>query len=149
MDCRAAHDCVERGKAIRYGSFSTVALRRTQGMIALVVTLFLTLAVFVGPAAAAGDATAGAKIFAARCARCHGKDGQGNGPDLAKLHPTSSPVNWTRSVVMKKWSDKEIVDIITKGGKAVDSSPVMPPFGGKLSDAQIQDMLAFIRTLAK
>lgn len=118
-------------------------------MVALILALVLMLGVGVGPAVAAGDAAAGAKIFAERCARCHGKDGTGNGPDLAKLHPTSSPVNWTRSVVMKQWSDKEIVDIITKGGKAVGSSPVMPPFGGKLSDAQIQDMLAFIRTLAK
>jgi len=120
-----------------------------RGMIALMLALVVTLALGVGPAAAAGDAAAGAKIFADRCARCHGKGGEGNGPDLAKLHPTSSPVNWTRAVVMKQWSDKEIVDIITKGGKAVGSSPVMLAFGGKLSDAQIQDLLAFIRTLAK
>jgi mono/diheme cytochrome c family protein len=118
-------------------------------MFAGFLALILMLAVGVCPAAAAGDAAAGAKIFADRCARCHGKDGKGNGPDLAKLHPSSSPVNWTRAVVMKQWSDKEIVDIINKGGKAVGSSPVMPPFAGKLSDAQIQDLLAFIRSLAK
>ncbi|HKD67949.1 MAG TPA: cytochrome c [Candidatus Binataceae bacterium] len=118
-------------------------------MLAAILMLVLMLAVSVCPAAAAGDAAAGAKIFADRCARCHGKGGQGDGPDLAKLHPSSSPVNWTKAVVMKKWSDAEIVEIITKGGKAVNSSPVMPPFGGKLSDAQIQDLLAFIRTLAK
>jgi mono/diheme cytochrome c family protein len=118
-------------------------------MLAVILTLVLTLAVAIGPASAAGDAGAGAKVFAERCARCHGKDGHGDGPDLAKLHPSSTPVNWTRSVVMKKWSDQEIVDIITKGGKAVGSSPVMPPFGGKLTNAQIQDLLAFIRSLAK
>jgi mono/diheme cytochrome c family protein len=117
-------------------------------MLTLLMALILALA-FICPTAAAGDAAAGKKIFAERCARCHGPDGQGNGPDLAKLHPSSSPVNWTKPVVMRQWSDKEIVDIITKGGKAVGSSPVMPPFGGKLSDAQIQDLLAFIRTLAK
>jgi mono/diheme cytochrome c family protein len=118
-------------------------------MIAVVSTLLLMLAVAVWPAAAAGDPAAGAKIFAARCARCHGPGGKGDGPDLAKLRPTSSPVNWTRAVVMKKWADDEIVDIITKGGKAVGSSPVMPSFQGKLTDAQIHDLLAFIRTLAK
>ena len=116
---------------------------------------FFTLALMVGLAArpvaasAAGDAAAGAKIFAARCARCHGPGGKGDGPDLAKLHPTSSPVNWTNPVVMKKWSDEEILEIITKGGKAVDSSPIMPPSGNKLTQAQIQDLLAFIRSLAK
>lgn len=120
-----------------------------RGMVALMLALVLMLGAGLGRADAAGDAAAGAKIFAERCARCHGKEGKGDGPDLAKLHPTSSPVNWTRSVVMKQWSDKEIVDIITKGGKAVGSSPVMPRWGGKLSDAQVQDLLAFIRTLAK
>jgi mono/diheme cytochrome c family protein len=118
-------------------------------MRSAILTLALLLAVAVGPARAAGDAAAGAKIFAEKCTRCHGKNGEGNGPDLAKLHPASSPVNWTRAVVMKQWSDKEIVDIITKGGKAVGSSPIMPPFAGKLTDAQIQDLLAFIRSLAK
>ncbi|MGO9061765.1 MAG: c-type cytochrome [Candidatus Binataceae bacterium] len=118
-------------------------------MIAGILTLLLMLAIGVMPASAAGDAAAGAKIFTARCARCHGADGKGNGPDLAKLHPTTSPVDWTRSAVMKQWSDDEILAIITKGGKAVKSSPVMPPFQGKLTNAQIQDLLAFIRTLAK
>ena len=118
-------------------------------MIAAILALVLMLAVGVSPAIAAGDPAAGAKIFAARCARCHGPDGKGNGPDLEKLHPNSSPVNWTKPVVMKQWSDAEIVEIISKGGKAVGSSPVMPPFQGKLTDAQIQDLLAFIRTLAK
>jgi mono/diheme cytochrome c family protein len=117
-------------------------------MITLILILMLVFA-FIGPAPAAGDAAAGQKIYVDRCARCHGENGEGNGPDLAKLHPSSSPVNWTRAVVMRQWSDKEIVDIITKGGKAVGSSPVMPPFGGKLSEAQIQNLLAYIRTLAK
>lgn len=118
-------------------------------MIAAVLTLVLMLAVGILPASAAGDASDGAKIFAARCARCHGPDGKGNGPDLLKLHPSSNPVDWTKPVVMRQWSNDEIVAIITKGGKAVGSSPVMPPFKGKLNDAQIQDLLAFIRTLAK
>ncbi len=118
-------------------------------MIAGILTLIFMLAVGILPASAAGDATAGGKIFAARCARCHGADGKGNGPDLAKLHPSSSPVDWTNPVVNKKWSDDDIVAIITKGGKAVDASPVMPAFQGKLTDAQIQDLLAYIRTLAK
>ena len=123
-------------------------MRATNAWV-LTLALMLGLGVWPGAASAAGDAAAGAKIFAARCARCHGPGGKGDGPDLAKLHPTSSPVNWTNPVVMKKWSDKEILEIITKGGKAVDSSPIMPPWGGKLTGAQIQDLLAFIRSLAK
>jgi mono/diheme cytochrome c family protein len=118
-------------------------------MIPIILGLILALAAASAPASTAGDAAAGRKIYVDRCERCHGPNGEGNGPDLAKLHPSSSPVNWTRAVVMRQWSDKEIVDIITKGGKAVGSSPVMPPFGGKLSEAQIEDLLAYVRTLAK
>jgi mono/diheme cytochrome c family protein len=130
-------------------SNSGVGRETPGGMIAAVLMMVLTLAMLAGPASAAGDVAAGKKIFEERCVRCHGPEGKGNGPDLEKLHPSSSPVNWTKPVVMRQWSDKEIVDIITKGGKAVGSSPVMPRFGGKLSDSQIQDLLAFIRSLSK
>ena len=124
-------------------------MRGRTGMIAGILAMVLTLVIGILPASVAGDAAAGGKIFAARCARCHGPDGKGNGPDLVKLHSDATPVDFTNPVVNKKWSDDDIVAIITKGGKAVGSSPVMPSFQGKLTDAQIQDLLAFIRTLAK
>jgi mono/diheme cytochrome c family protein len=113
------------------------------GLIAIVVVSGQTRAV------AAGDARAGAKLFAQRCARCHGPGGKGNGPDLAKLHLDSPPDNFTDKEINAELSDYKINKIVTGGGAAVDKSPKMPAFGGKISPAQIQDLIAFIRTLPK
>jgi len=113
------------------------------GLIAIVIALGQTRTV------AAGDAQAGAKLFAQRCARCHGASGKGNGPDLAKLHLDSPPDNFTDKEINAELSDYKINKIVTGGGAAVDKSPKMPAFGGKVSPAQIQDLIAFIRTLPK
>jgi mono/diheme cytochrome c family protein len=38
--------------------------------------------------------------------------------------------------------------VIKNGGSAVGKSPLMAAWGGSLTDAQIRDVIAFIRTLA-
>jgi mono/diheme cytochrome c family protein len=100
-------------------------------------------------AEAAGDARVGAKIFAQRCARCHGGSGKGDGPDLAKIHADNNPDDWTNRETNAELSDYKIRKIVTGGGPAVDKSSKMPAFGGKVSPAQIGDLIAFIRTLPK
>jgi mono/diheme cytochrome c family protein len=101
------------------------------------------------PANAAGDALEGAKLFAQHCARCHGSHGKGDGPDLAKIHADPPPDNWTDKEINAELSDYKIRKIVTGGGPAVDKSSKMPAFGSKLSPAQIDDLIAFIRTLPK
>ena len=50
---------------------------------------------------------------------------------------------------MPSLSDYKIRKIVTGGGPAVDKSSKMPAFGSKISPAQIDDLIAFIRTLPK
>ena len=38
--------------------------------------------------------------------------------------------------------------MISEGGAAVGKSPLMAPWGGTLNDEQIEDVVAFIRSLA-
>jgi mono/diheme cytochrome c family protein len=45
-------------------------------------------------------------------------------------------------------SDTQIHRIIMEGGRALGRSPQMPPWGGVMSDREIADVTAFIRTLA-
>jgi mono/diheme cytochrome c family protein len=97
---------------------------------------------------AQAQAKAGAAIASQRCAKCHGATGNGDGPDLAKLNVTTAPQSWRSKIGMSKWTDREIIDIITLGGKATGNSPVMPAFHDKLTSEQIDDMLAYIRSLA-
>jgi mono/diheme cytochrome c family protein len=113
-----------------------------------IVTLFVMVA-SIGAAAAEGDAASGARIFAANCARCHGQSAKGDGPDLAKLQSAVSPDDWTDKESNRELTDSFIVAMITKGGKANGKSRIMPAFGDKLNTQQVQDLLAFIRSLPK
>lgn len=108
----------------------------------------LALLLLLGTSARAADIKAGAALAAKHCAKCHGANGNGDGPALKKLHSTVSPQSWHNKVAMSKWSDKEIVDMIKLGGKANGYAPVMPKFQGKLTNPQIADLLAYIRSLA-
>jgi cytochrome c6 len=96
--------------------------------------LLLTFS-FVGMASA--DST-GKSLFTSKCALCHGADASGQtaiGKSL-KIPDLHSPE-------VQKLSDAELKAIIS-GGKNK-----MPPFKGKLSDAQIDQVVSYIRELAK
>ena len=83
-------------------------------------------------------AQSGAALYKSKCAMCHGADGKGDTPvgKSLKLRDLSS-------ADVQKQSDAELV-AITRDGKGR-----MPPYKGKLTDAQIKDIVAFIRTLKK
>jgi mono/diheme cytochrome c family protein len=100
-----------------------------------------------GLAMAEGDAQKGGELFKQNCAACHGQGGKGDGPAAASLNP--KPRDFTDKAVMSGIDDKKILEIVQKGGAAVGKSALMPPMGGALNEAQIQDIVAFIRTLAK
>ncbi len=73
-----------------------------------------------------GDAVAGAEVFSDYCASCHAADGSGEfGPSLQGTGK----------------SDEEIVDFVLNGESA------MPPLGDDLTDQEIADVLAHVRTL--
>jgi mono/diheme cytochrome c family protein len=84
-----------------------------------------------GQKAAANDprVAAGAKLFGLNCAHCHGIDATGDeGPDLHNV----------------KKSDDRIKSMILNGVKGE-----MPSFGKKLSEEDVKNLIAFIRSLSK
>jgi mono/diheme cytochrome c family protein len=113
------------------------------------VAALIGLAASISVAAAEDTVNLGAKIFAANCARCHGQGGKGDGPDLMKLQSAVSPDDWTDKESNQELTDSFIIAMITKGGKANGKSRIMPAFGDKLNMQQVQDLLAFIRSLPK
>jgi mono/diheme cytochrome c family protein len=117
-------------------------------LIGIVIAVLLIVAGTSGRAAA-GDAQNGAALFKQKCARCHGASAKGDGPDLVRLQAAVSPDDWTDKETNQGLSDSFIVSMITKGGKANGKSPIMPEFGDKLNGQQIQDLLAFFRSVAK
>jgi mono/diheme cytochrome c family protein len=50
---------------------------------------------------------------------------------------------------MNALSNEYLFRVIKEGGAAVGKSPLMMPWGGALSDAQIWDVVAHVRTLAQ
>ena len=110
------------------------------------IYLFVVLVQLPGIAWAAGDVAKGKAKYAEVCAACHGATGKGDGPAAATL-PTK-PRDHTDAAYMGKLKDQEIFDFIKRGGQALGKSPLMPPWGGTLTDQQIQDLVAYIRSLA-
>lgn len=75
-------------------------------------------------------------LYKSKCASCHGADGAGQTPVGKSLK-----VRDLRSAQVQKQTDLELTKTIA-GGKAK-----MPAYGKQLSTAQIQGLIAHIRTL--
>lgn len=114
-------------------------------VLATMLSITLLLA-FLGTAYAA-DTAKGKSIFTSYCASCHGQAGKGDGPAAAALNP--KPDDLSNPKVAGKLTDKYLTDIISKGGAAVGKSALMPPWGGTLKQADIQNVIAFIKSLSK
>lgn len=99
----------------------------------------LVLGASVDLAAAAGDAHAGHAVYDKSCRACHGSEGQGN-PGIAKAMNVT--MHHLGSAEVQGKSDAELKKIITEGkGKM---KPVKT-----LSDDQVQNVIAYIRSFAK
>ena len=94
----------------------------------------------------AQDAAAGKEIYEQYCALCHGPQGKGDGSLSANLDPR--PRNHTDGAYMNALSDAHLLNIVGGGGGAAGLSPIMPAWKDILSAQQIQDVVAFVRTLA-
>lgn len=98
----------------------------------------LVAAVGTACALSAADTQAGKAVFEKSCKMCHGPDGQGN-PAIAKaMNVTMRPLS---SAEVQARSDGEIKKIVLEGNGKM--KPV------KLTDAQVADVTAYLRSLAK
>lgn len=80
---------------------------------------------------AAGDIINGQQVYQRHCAMCHGPTGAGvmpGAPNFARSERLFQP-------------DPTLVDILRKGKNA------MPPFIGILTDRELFDVVAYLRTL--
>ena len=80
----------------------------------------------------------GAATYTSKCQMCHGADGTGNTPagKAMKVPSFLSPAT-------VKESNADLI-AVTKNGKGK-----MPAYAGKLTDAEIKDAVAHVRTLQK
>ena len=97
-------------------------------LISLLALLAMVIAI---PAFADGGAT-----YKTKCSSCHGADGSGQTP-VGK----SMKIRDLRSAEVQKQTDVELTKIIA-GGKGK-----MPAYGKQLSNADVEALIAHIRTL--
>ncbi|MBF6570100.1 MAG: cytochrome c [Candidatus Binataceae bacterium] len=84
------------------------------------------------------------KIF---CARCHGQNGHGDGPDASTL--STKPKDFADCSSMAKLTDATIFKAIKDGGAAVGVSSDMPAWSQGLSDNQIKGLVPYVRAFCK
>lgn len=107
----------------------------------LIATTVLWTSAINAAVAATPDLAAGKAKFQQLCATCHGQAGKGDGPAGASLNPKPRDLSVTTK------TDAELKTIMTKGGAAAGLSPTMPPMGATLSDPELANVIAFIRSL--
>lgn len=109
------------------------------GLVAVFALNFFILA----RAADKGDAAKGKEVFAQKCSPCHGLTGHGDGPAAASLQPP--PRNLSDAKYVSTLTDESMFKTITEGGAAVGKSPAMPSWKSALSEADIWNVIAYIR----
>jgi cytochrome c6 len=103
-----------------------------------IATVALTL---IGWTAQAADASAN---WEKHCAKCHGKEGKGD----TKMGQKLKVKDYSDAKVQEKMTDEHMVKI-TKEGAKEGGKTVMKAYSPELSDAEITDLVAFIRKMKK
>ena len=113
------------------------------------------LAVVLAPASAlAGDAAKGKAAYTTSCLSCHGETGKGDGPVGSVLQPpprdfSAGDFQLDADGDGKTGTDADLKAVITEGASAFGGNIMMAPWGGSLSDEDVDNVLAYIRTLKK
>lgn len=99
------------------------------------------------PAAISYEARQGRAVYQHYCQTCHGEAGAGDGFNAFNLDP--HPRDLSDPAFQKAKSDADLSDAIRRGGAGVGLSALMPPWGHTLSDRQIADLVAYLRSLRR
>jgi cytochrome c6 len=103
-------------------------------MVVALTALFVVL--YCGAALAAPQGQTGRSSFNSTCASCHGQ----NGTPTAVGKSLNAPA--LGSTTVQNQTDAELHQIIANG------KGNMPPFKGSLSEAEINSLIAYIRTFS-
>jgi mono/diheme cytochrome c family protein len=95
-----------------------------------------------------GQVVAGAAVYVRYgCINCHGPNGLGGVPNPLSPDKTIPPLSG-QTFRGEFNTDKKIIDVI-RSGSVIGKAPIvsMPHWGGILTDAQLNELVAYIKTL--
>ena len=95
------------------------------------------------------DVKNGEKIFKSGCITCHGADGVGAPETLTEFKRPDTFPDFTRCDQTTPETNSGWKDVIAHGGPARGFSEIMPSFGTLLTNDQIDDVIAYLRTLCR
>ncbi|PYQ31782.1 MAG: hypothetical protein DMF56_01355 [Acidobacteria bacterium] len=131
-DFRFGHAATIAVALVAYGTVLLIISRKGESMkriLVLIALLALPLTAFADDAAV---------LYKSKCAMCHGANGTGDTPMGKKF-----AIKSFASADVQKHTDAQLAQTITKG------SGKMPAFAGKLTDAQIKQLVAVVRGFVK
>jgi len=89
-----------------------------------------------------GDSVKGKAVFERLCTACHGAQGKGDGPAGQMMKPPAADLTSSK---IKGKPDADLFQTIQNGRPPTP----MSAFKGQLSDQQIHDVVAYIRSLGR
>ena len=104
-------------------------------VLSIVVALLGALAV---ASTAAADLELGKKVYAAKCASCHGADGKGNAKMAGMLKVDIPDLSGSKGK-----SDAELLKLLAEGKKP------MPSFAKALSKDEMESVLSYTKALVR
>ena len=83
--------------------------------------------------------------YKTHCTSCHGSDGKSQ----TRLGKKSGAKDLSDKQALSKLTDADVFKTIKEGRKNDKGEEKMEPFGDDMSDAEITELVAYVRTLAK
>ncbi|HET6521195.1 MAG TPA: cytochrome c [Geminicoccaceae bacterium] len=109
----------------------------------IVMMAFVVLLMAPAAASAEGDDPRhGRELFLKYCRGCHGPDGRGGAHTFMPHVDTLTKKGYIELV-----PDEYLFTVIAEGGQSVGKSSYMPAWGSTLSEQDVRDLIAHIRSL--
>ena len=112
-------------------------MNQTRGVLRVLLICFSDI-LFLAVSNLAWGQSAGETVFKSKCVLCHGSDGTGNTPLGKQLQAAN-----LRSKDVQSKTNAELHKVIH------DGQTNMPAFAEQLTDAQIDQVIKYVRTLCK
>ena len=124
-------------------------MRRSNHLCTVVVSLVLCGVLLVWGSAAwaaeRGNDANGKKLYLTYCFTCHGKEGKGDGY-AASAQPVK-PRDLTNNALLSTRTDEQLFQAISEGSSHFRGPTVMPAWWQSLTEPQLWDLVAYVRTL--
>lgn len=88
---------------------------------------------------------AGKDNFMANCSPCHGETGKGDGPLAETLGEGIKARNLSDAKLLSARTDEFLFKVVKSGGVAVGLSEAMPSWKETFSDAEIKQIVQYVR----